>query len=49
MQDSLRQRDGQIYALQSKVIELERQLEHYRRAEVQRTGVESPRRPHRRC
>ena len=49
MQDSIRQRDGQIYALQSKVIELERQLDHYRRAEMQRTGAESPRKPYRRC
>ena len=49
MQDSIRQRDGQIYALQSKVIELERQLDNYRRTEMQRAGVESPRKPHRRC
>lgn len=49
MQDSIRQRDGQIYALQSKVIELERQLDHYRRADMQRHGVESPRKPYRRC
>ena len=49
MQDSIRQRDGQIYALQSKVIELERQLENYQRAEMQRNSVESPRKPYRRC
>lgn len=47
MQETIRQRDGQIYALQSRVIELERQLEGYRRSDVQRNGVDSPRRPHR--
>jgi hypothetical protein len=48
MQDSIRQRDGQIYALQSKVIELERQLDSYRRSEMQRNAAESPRKPYRR-
>jgi hypothetical protein len=48
MHDSIRQRDGQIYALQSKVIELERQLDGYRRGEMQRNSVESPRKPYRR-
>jgi hypothetical protein len=33
MQESLRRQDGEIYALQSKVIELESQLERYRRVE----------------
>jgi len=49
MQETIRQRDGEIYALQSKVIELERQLECYRRSEAQRNVVESPRRPFKLC
>ena len=33
LQETLRRRDSEIYGLQSKVIELESQLERYRRAE----------------
>lgn len=48
MQERLRQRDGEIYALQSRVIELERQLDAYRRVDVQNNGVDLQRRPYRR-
>ena len=33
LQETLRRRDSEIYGLQSKVIELESQLERYKRAE----------------
>jgi len=48
LQETLRRREGEIYGLQSKVIELERQLEGYRRSEVQRNGVDSQKRVSRR-
>lgn len=44
----IRQKDGQIYKLQSKVIELENELDRYRRQDGNRNGVESPRRAYRR-
>ena len=44
----IRQKDGLIYKLQSKVIELENELESYRRSDGYRNGVEGPRRPYRR-
>jgi len=44
----IRQKDGLIYKLQSKVIELENELERYRRPDGNRNGVETPRRAYRR-
>ena len=44
----IRQKDGLIYKLQSKVIELENELDRYRRSDANRNGVESPRRAYRR-
>jgi len=44
----IRQKDGLIYKLQSKVIELENELDRYRRSDGNRNGVESPRRAYRR-
>jgi hypothetical protein len=48
LQETLRRREGEIYGLQSKVIELERQLEGYRKADTQRNGVEPQRKASRR-
>jgi hypothetical protein len=51
MQETVRRQEGEIYALQSRVIELERQLNAYRGTETSmRTanGIDPIRRPYRR-
>lgn len=48
MQDTLRRQEGELYALQSKVIQLERQLDAYRRPEVPISAIDLQRRPYRR-
>lgn len=48
MQETVRRQEGEIYALQSKVIQLERQLDAYRRPEVPIGAIDLQRRPYRR-
>jgi len=47
LQGTIRVLEGTNYALQSKIIELERQLEVYRSSDIQRNGTSNARKPYR--